>query len=146
MEEIVVTFEGNKIIGTTKSGHRSFTIIPAHSSIDDMMRDMVRDSDRDYVRMIGGFVLSGLLYDDDECLEHAEYMMKDHEKSLKRRAENHMVQCLDIDYAMFSDCGEVNCTKLAEEAAKYLDHDEWLDEETHWVWSLAVDVSENYTV
>jgi len=145
MEEIVVTFVANKIIGTTKNGRRSFAIIPAYSSVDDMMQDMVRDSDRDYNRMISGFVLSVLLYDDDEYLEHAEYMMKDHEKSLKRRAKNHMVQCLDIDYAMFSDCGEVNCTKLAEEAAKYLDHDEWLDNSMHWIWDVAVDVADEYS-
>lgn len=35
--------------------------------------------------------------------------------------------------------GEVNCTRLAEEAAHYFDHDEWLDDETHWVWDLALE-------
>jgi hypothetical protein len=40
--------------------------------------------------------------------------------------------------------GEVNTTQLAENAAHEFDHDEWLDEETHWVWDLAVDVAEWY--
>lgn len=40
--------------------------------------------------------------------------------------------------------GEVNTTQLAENAAHEFDHDEWLDDETHWVWDLAVDVVEWY--
>jgi hypothetical protein len=30
-------------------------------------------------------------------------------------------------------------THLAEEAAINLDHDEWLDIETHWIWDLALE-------
>lgn len=35
--------------------------------------------------------------------------------------------------------GEVNYTRLAEEAAHYFNHDEWLDYESHWVWELALE-------
>ena len=35
-----------------------------------------------------------------------------------------------------------NCTFLAEAIAHELDHDEWLDEETHWIWGFAVDYSD----
>jgi hypothetical protein len=55
-----------------------------------------------------------------------------------------MVQCLDMDYETFTDCDEVNCTMLAEETAKYLDHDEWLDDPDHWIWDIAVDVADEY--
>lgn len=36
-----------------------------------------------------------------------------------------------------------NATSLAEDAAHNAlddDHDEWLDDETHWVWDLAIEV------
>jgi len=35
-----------------------------------------------------------------------------------------------------------NCetaTQLAENTAWHFDHDEWLDDELHWVWELALD-------
>ena len=41
----------------------------------------------------------------------------------------------------WNEYGEVNCTKLAEEAALVFDRLDWLDDETHWVWELAVDVA-----
>lgn len=37
------------------------------------------------------------------------------------------------------ECGDVNTTRLAEEAAHEFEHDEWLDIETHEVWELALD-------
>ena len=36
------------------------------------------------------------------------------------------------------DNGEVNATKLAENIAWELNHDEWLDDETHEVWDVAM--------
>jgi hypothetical protein len=144
MKEIIVRREGNKIIGQCGE-HVAFTIIsPPIKSIDEIVKEMARDSDRDYASMVVGTIISGVIYDDESLLEHADWMMRDQERSLKRRAENHMIQCLDLDYATFSDCGEVNCTKLAENAASYLDHDEWLDDETHWIWDVAVDMAEEY--
>ena len=40
--------------------------------------------------------------------------------------------------------GEVNTTELAENAAHEFDSDEWLDDDTHWVWDLAVKAAEWY--
>ena len=36
-----------------------------------------------------------------------------------------------------------NATNLAEECAKYLDHDEWLDDSDHIIWDIALDYKEN---
>lgn len=33
--------------------------------------------------------------------------------------------------------GEVNMTRLAENTAWEMGHDEWLDDESHWIWDLA---------
>ena len=37
-----------------------------------------------------------------------------------------------------------NCTRLAEFVAEDLGHEEWLGEETHPVWDIAVDVMQAY--
>jgi len=41
---------------------------------------------------------------------------------------------------VWDELGDVKCTALAESAALIFDHPEWLDDETHWVWDLAVDL------
>lgn len=33
-----------------------------------------------------------------------------------------------------------NMTNLAEHCAIHLNHDEWLDDETHWIWDVAYQV------
>ena len=33
---------------------------------------------------------------------------------------------------------DINPTQLAENAAHAFDQDNWLDDETHWVWDLAI--------
>jgi len=38
---------------------------------------------------------------------------------------------------------EVNLTKLAEAGAHFADRDEWLDDETHWIWEVALEEAEN---
>lgn len=42
------------------------------------------------------------------------------------------------------ETGEVIATPLAEDAAWTFGHNEWLDDETHWVWDLAVEVAEEF--
>lgn len=42
------------------------------------------------------------------------------------------------------DLAFVNLTRLAEEAAFELGHDEWLDDETHDVWVLAITAAEAF--
>lgn len=41
----------------------------------------------------------------------------------------------------FDSAGEVNSTLLAESAAEHFDHQEWLDDETHFVWDAAAEVA-----
>ena len=38
--------------------------------------------------------------------------------------------------------GEVNFTRLAENAAWHFGHDEWLDNPDHWVWDLSCEEGE----
>lgn len=43
--------------------------------------------------------------------------------------------------------GEVNTTELAESAAQQFDKNDlggWLDDETHWVWDISVEVAESF--
>lgn len=42
------------------------------------------------------------------------------------------------------DEGAVNYTALAEAAAIRFHHDDWLDDETHWVWQTAIEEGEPY--
>jgi hypothetical protein len=36
--------------------------------------------------------------------------------------------------------GPDNMTMLAENTANEMGHDEWLDDETHWIWDLAAEM------
>ena len=60
------------------------------------------------------------------------------EAKLKARVRAWMYNDAEYDPHL---CG-VNCTQLAENAAHMFSHDEWLDDEQHWVWELAADVAE----
>lgn len=40
--------------------------------------------------------------------------------------------------------GRPNLTRLAEEAAWHFDHDEWLDDELHFVWEAAIDAADRF--
>jgi hypothetical protein len=42
------------------------------------------------------------------------------------------------------ECEPGDYTELAELAAHDLAHDEWLNDETHRVWDLAIEVSDNW--
>jgi hypothetical protein len=46
------------------------------------------------------------------------------------------------DYRVAGSPWEINMTALAEAAAHQFDHDEWLDDETHWVWDAAFEASQ----
>ena len=61
----------------------------------------------------------------------------------KSRIKNWMR--LQLSNGEFRDsAGEILCGKMAEEAAWAHDVDHWLDEETHWIWDVAVDVAEEF--
>ena len=56
--------------------------------------------------------------------------IKQHMRNLLRDGE-----CID------RDTGLADCTRLAETTAHDLGHHEWLDDECHEVWDIAVDTS-----
>lgn len=61
----------------------------------------------------------------------------------KKEAKDFMFMALDIDYSNYTDsAGEINATKLVENAAFNFDKYTWLDNDTHWVWDLALEVAE----
>lgn len=45
------------------------------------------------------------------------------------------------DEEVFDSSGEVNMTGLSELVAHDLGHDEWLDDEGHWVWDVIADIA-----
>lgn len=53
-----------------------------------------------------------------------------------------MQELLDSGECIDRTTGLANLTELAEAAAHELDHDEWLDDETHEVWDLAIEVAD----
>jgi hypothetical protein len=40
--------------------------------------------------------------------------------------------------------GESSATYLAEQTAEAFDKHEWLDDPDHWIWDMAVDVSDEF--
>ena len=40
-----------------------------------------------------------------------------------------------------ADYPQMDATQLATLTALELGHDEWLDDETHWIWELAVELT-----
>lgn len=60
------------------------------------------------------------------------------------QARNLMITVLNNN-ENFRDCGEIQCTELAEYVACELQHSEWLDDSDHWIWDLTVQVSELYS-
>lgn len=64
------------------------------------------------------------------------------DESLKIKARNFMIDCLQFDRQDFVDsAGEVKLTQLAENTAYHFKHDEWLDDELHWIWDLPIEVA-----
>jgi hypothetical protein len=59
-----------------------------------------------------------------------------YEKLVKMLAHSFAPYCED------PQTGEVNMTALAEVVAHELDHDEWLDDPNHELWSIALAVAE----
>ena len=37
--------------------------------------------------------------------------------------------------------GELNCTSISVDCAYHLDHNEWIDDDDHIMWDIAVDIS-----
>lgn len=57
----------------------------------------------------------------------------------------YMITILEDFPALFLDeCGEVNYTHIAEFTANELGIDNILDEETHFIWDLAIEIGDTY--
>jgi hypothetical protein len=69
-------------------------------------------------------------------------------KREKREILRWMRAQLRYEWENYTDpyTGEPEYTKLAEDCACALNHPEWLDEETHIVWDMAIDVFELETL
>lgn len=65
--------------------------------------------------------------------------MKIKNRTLSRQIREYMTR--QIHVYVDPRTGEVNCTGLAVDAAIGMDHPEWLDDDTHMVWELAVDMA-----
>lgn len=64
---------------------------------------------------------------------------------MTRKTATRWMKANVADYV--DDCGEVNCTLLAESCCQYFDENHVggpLDDEIHWVWDCAVDVAEKH--
>jgi len=75
---------------------------------------------------------------DQEAWKQEQFKLMAKAKTLAERA---LRQAEPGDEEVFSQADEANPTGLAELIAHELDHDEWLDDETHWVWEVAMDVA-----
>ena len=64
--------------------------------------------------------------------------------TLIKQIRRWMDAALAEDTSTFVDCNEVQCTQLAEACAEALEHEEWLDDEQHPVWDVAVEVAEKW--
>lgn len=63
----------------------------------------------------------------------------------KEEVKNWMLMALDTDAESYADSGgEWNCTTLAENAAFNFESEAWLDDETHWVWDIAIEATEEH--
>ena len=63
--------------------------------------------------------------------------------SLESIIKKNMTKVLNEDlHGQFLYHGEVNCTRLAEETAQLMEHDEWLGDPDHVIWDCAVNVAE----
>lgn len=67
---------------------------------------------------------------DQDAWKHAQFALIKKAKALVLR------ELRDL-----GDDEEANATQLAENVAHEMDHDEWLDDETHWIWDVVMDTA-----
>ena len=71
--------------------------------------------------------------------------MENKDEIMKDDSKNFMMMALETDLQTYTNSiGEINLTTLAENTALNFDHEEWLSDDTHWVWDLAIEVTEEY--
>ena len=64
---------------------------------------------------------------------------------MRKKVYQYVVSELKADPEAFKhllEFGEVNYTALAEELASQFNKEEWLDDETHWIWDLAIEAGD----
>lgn len=64
--------------------------------------------------------------------------------SIENDVRRLMLALLDDTTSPAWDGGQVSYSGLAEETARRYFHEEWLDDETHWIWDLAIEVGAPY--
>lgn len=90
----------------------------------------------------GWGVADGLRFKkDQEAWKEAQFQLIQKAKSVAQRA---LKSADPSDEEVFDSSGEVNMTGLSELVAHELDHDEWLDDESHWVWDVVADLAEKW--
>lgn len=62
-------------------------------------------------------------------------MQKIQERIIRKKVRKHM-------FELMRKTNEFTATTLVEQTARDLNYDEWLDDDTHFVWDIAVDVVE----
>ncbi len=70
---------------------------------------------------------------DQDAWKKAQY-------ELIRKAKAHAVR----ELRDLGDGDEANATQIAENIAHEMDHDEWLDDHTHWIWDVAMDAASKW--
>ena len=63
--------------------------------------------------------------------------------NIERQIKQHMRATLRAGECIDRHTGIADCTKLAEETAHALGHSEWLDDDQHIVWDIAIEVAED---
>ena len=77
--------------------------------------------------------------------DSAQDVRREEVAALRQEVRNWMLMALDSDLESYLDtAGMWDCTALAENAALNFNHEEWLNDDTHWVWDLAIEVTEGY--
>ena len=91
--------------------------------------------------------------------QHARYLLRKHTKATEvrytdsyssvKRIMSREDNIKEYMLAHYEACrekmtGEISATQLAEDTAEYFDAFDWLDDHTHIVWDVAVDVALEY--
>jgi len=55
----------------------------------------------------------------------------------------YMIQARNFMSRLHWDYPDMSATQIAEDTANHLNHAEWLENETHWIWELAIEYSKD---
>lgn len=93
---------------------------------------------------IGGHFLSGLLGNEDHlstAVDMAQGWIAHHAAKQKNGVRDWMLSILEIRLHKYMTINnDIITAKLAQDAADYFKHSEWLDDHDHWLWNIAIEV------